>query len=458
MTPTTSRESGTERRWLLLAIPLALLAVLLVGGVSRVVHSPKNDGAVALAEGSPKAVAAPRAEHNGGGGARGSQGQQPAATGPRVVYHHRPEVHVLSFGYRAWNGAYGYALVVVPAWYRKAGRPPLPLVISSHGRGGGPLAPLRRWRHLEARDGFILVAPSGQGRRFAAYSFAAPGQVSDLMRMPQLVRRAFPWIRIRRRCIYAAGSSMAGMEALMLAALYPDRIAACVSADPVTDLAARYRVMPVSLATGPAVQDMVRLEVGGTPEQVPLAYAVRSPLAYARNLAYGGVPLLVYWSPKDRVVVKQGQQQAGRLCRRIRSLNPNAPLTEIVTGLPHGLAYSYKERLPQALDFLHPGGHWRTLPASPPPRRYYASAQRSATIWGYRIIVHGTPRAFWHVSVATNLLRVVSAQPLSLVIPASAGTRVLVRMAGRDRLLAPARGHHIVVRVPPGGATVRLSP
>ena len=366
---------------------------------------------------------------------------------------------MLSFSYRAWNGASCYALVVVPAWYRKAGRPPLPLVISSHGRGGGPLAPVHRWRHLEAKDGFILVAPSGQGRRYAAYSFAAPGQLSDLMRMPELVRRAFPWLRIRRRCVYAAGSSMAGMEALMLAARYPDRIAGCVAADPVTDLAARWDVMPISHMTGTVVQDIVSLEVGGTPAQVPLDYAVRSPLAYARNLAFDGVPLLIYWSPKDREVMNQRLEQAGRLCRRIRAFNPSAPLKEVVTDLPHGFAYSFKERLPQALHFLHPGGHWRTVQANPPPHWYYASAQPSETFWGYRFTARGAPPAFWHVgSASSTLLKVVSAQPLSIAIPPREGTQALMRVAGHDRLFTGSPGRHILLRLPAGSATVRLSP
>ena len=476
MTPTTSRDQGPERsstsrsrraraarrrrrRRLLLAFALLLLVVLLAGGVTLAAHRSRNDGAAALAAGQNQAASGVVRE--GSGGARGDQGQpQPRAVlGPRVIHHYPRDIQVLSFGYRAWNGASCYALVVVPAWYRKAGRPPLPLVISSHGRGGGPLAPVHRWRHLEAKDGFILVAPSGQGRRYAAYSFAAPGQLSDLMRMPELVRRAFPWLRIRRRCVYAAGSSMAGMEALMLAARYPDRIAGCVAADPVTDLTARYAVMPISHMTGTVVQDIVRLEVGGTPAQVPLDYAVRSPLAYARNLAFDGVPLLIYWSPKDREVMNQRQEQAGRLCRRIRAFNPSAPLKEVVTDLPHGFAYSFKERLPQALHFLHPGGHWRTVQANPPPHWHYASAQPSETVWGYRFTARGAPPAFWHVGGASStLLKVVSAQPLDIALPPRAGTQALVRVAGHDRLFTRTGGHRILLRLPAGSATVRLSP
>jgi pimeloyl-ACP methyl ester carboxylesterase len=443
----------------LLAIAFVLLAAVLAGGVAVVVHRSPDDGAAVLAALPGRSTASsPRAERGAAGDAHGGQRRRRAVPGPRVVHHYPRDIRILSFRYRAWNGAPAYALVVVPAWYRKAGRPRLPLVISSHGRGGPPLAPVHRWRHQPAGDGFVLVAPSGQGRRFAAFSYAAPGQLSDLMRMPQLVHRAFPWLRIDRRCVYAAGSSMAGMEALMLAARYPDRIAGCVAVDPVTDLAARYRLMPVSRATGPEVQTIVRLEVGGTPAQAPLAYAVRSPLAYARNLADDGVPLLVYWSRRDRVILKQGQQQTGRLCRRIRALNPRAPLKEVVTDLPHGFAYSFKERLPHALDFLHPHGHWRTVPANPPPHWSYASALRSATVWGYRFIAHGVPRAFWHVSVSSKLLKVVSAQPLSIAIPSSAGTRVLVRAGGHDRLFTRARSHHIVVRVPAGRATVEVAP
>ena len=197
----------------------------------RGVPASQNDAARALAARHGQTAATPRV-----GSVRGADvALVKVAARPwpdQPVLRARPhKVRMLSFGYRAWNGATCYALVVVPAWYRKAGRPPLPLVISSHGRGGPAQAPVRRWRDLEARDGFILVAPSGQGRRIATYSFAAAGQLSDLMRMPQLVHRAFPSIRsggagLRSRVEHGA------MEALMLAARYPDRIAACLSSMP----------------------------------------------------------------------------------------------------------------------------------------------------------------------------------------------------------------------------------
>lgn len=367
------------------------------------------------------------------------------------------EVRLLSFRYRAWDGAHARAYVVVPAWYRRGDAPSLPLVISSHGRGGGALGPVYRWRYLEGRDGFILVSPSGHGVHYAAYSYAAPGQIADLMRMPRFIHRAFPWIHIDPRRIYAAGASMGGMEALVLAARYPDRIAACLSVDAVTDLAARYWAMPFSFHTGVAVQDILRAEVGGSPEQVPLAYAARSSLFWARNLAFDRVPLLIYWSRKDCEVIHQRTQQSGRLCRRILALDPQAPLTEIVTDLGHGGAYSFKTRLPQALAFLRPDGHWRKLPTRAPKHWQYTSPLRSATVWGYRIVAQCGRPGFWCVKIAgRGLMRVSSPRPLTISMPTVPGAQATVLVDGRVVLMQTLR-RRLTVHLPPGRATVRLS-
>ena len=73
-----------------------------------------------------------------------------------------------------------------------------------------------RWGDLPALGSFAVVNPEGQGRLFARFSWGYPGQIADLARMPQIVRRAVPWLRIDTSRIYAFGASMGGQESLLL--------------------------------------------------------------------------------------------------------------------------------------------------------------------------------------------------------------------------------------------------
>src|SRR5262249_23285573 len=63
----------------------------------------------------------------------------------------------------------------------------------------------------------------------------------------------------------------------------------------------------------------------------PEAFKLRSPITYARALAFSHVPLQIWWSPKDRIVIDQ-QKQAGRLVQLIRRLNPRADLVGFTGG------------------------------------------------------------------------------------------------------------------------------
>ena len=74
--------------------------------------------------------------------------------------------------------------------------------------------------------------------------------------------------------------------------------------------------------------------MGGTPRSDPVAYRLRSPSDYARRIAFSGVPLQVWWSTRDRVVVDQAAN-SGALCAAIRRLNPRAPLYEFVGTWAH---------------------------------------------------------------------------------------------------------------------------
>ena len=91
-----------------------------------------------------------------------------------------------------------------------------------------------------------------------------------------------------------------------------------------------------------------RQEIGGTPRTRPLAFSERSPITYARAIAASCVPLELWWSVKDRIVVNQ-RDQTGALYRRILELRPDAPVTAYVGSWRHSAEMHAESRLPAAL-------------------------------------------------------------------------------------------------------------
>lgn len=271
-------------------------------------------------------------------------------------------VRTLKVHYRTHDGHRASAYILLPAGYTPADNPPLPLVISPHGRGIRAAANIRRFGQLPALGSFAVVSPDGHGRRLELFSWGYPGQIADLARMPAIIARALPWVRIDRRRIYAVGSSMGGQEALLLLGRYPRLLAGAAAFNPVTDLARRYREFPRlrcgascrrtwKQPLGKALRYLARQEVGGAPGRTPSAYARRSPLTYARAIASSGVPVELWWSRKDRIVTS-GAMQAGLLARRLRRLNPRAPVHEVVGSWPHDAEMRSRWGLPYALARL----------------------------------------------------------------------------------------------------------
>jgi pimeloyl-ACP methyl ester carboxylesterase len=263
-------------------------------------------------------------------------------------------VRILVFGYRAHDGLRRLAVLVLPRWYGPRRHPPLPLVISPHGRGVDAMENAAVWRGLPARGPFALVSPDGQGRRLERFSWGDRGQIDDLARMPRLVRHAFPWLRLDGR-VYAVGESMGGQETLLLLARHPHLLSGAVAFDAPTRMRLRYQDFRL-LRNGLRLQRLARLEIGGTPRQSPRLYADRSPLVFARRIAFSGVPLQLWWSRRDRVVVDQARQ-SGLLYRLVEWLNPRAPVTEYVGGWAH--TAEVPTRLPLALvrlGLLRPHG------------------------------------------------------------------------------------------------------
>ena len=285
-------------------------------------------------------------------GAASARPASPSSSGIRVWTIH----------YRAHNGARRIAYVALPAWYGPKKHPSIPLVVSPHGRGVSARANLRLFGRLPAEGGFAVVSPAGQGRVLALQSWGALGQIEDLARMPQIVHRTLPWLHVDGRRVYAVGGSMGAQESLLLLARHPHLLAGVAAFDSVTDFARQYHEFPrlgcdkrcltqLRGSIGEMLQGMARREVGGSPTRARLAWELRSPITYARRIATSHVPLELWWSTKDAIVLDQGRQTK-RLFDEIRRLNPDAPVTAYQGYWRHSAEMHANTRLPLALAEL----------------------------------------------------------------------------------------------------------
>jgi len=276
---------------------------------------------------------------------------EPPLQGPTFV-----ETRVIH--YVAHDGDVRSAWLLLPAGYHGQ---KIPLVISPHGRGVSDGANALLWSSLPGEGDFAVINPAGEGRRLHWYSWGYPGQIADLARMPEIARANGVNVDMRR--IYAIGGSMGGQETLLLIARYPHLLAGAVAFDPATDMARRYRDF-AALPGGKTLQRLCRIEVGGTPKQVPRAYEARSPDHFARQIADSGVPLQLYWSTKDRIIRDQ-LQETNELAIEIRHDETHDRLWDFEGEWAHSAEMRPGRRLPRALARfgLLP---WQDVPPLPP--------------------------------------------------------------------------------------------
>jgi pimeloyl-ACP methyl ester carboxylesterase len=281
------------------------------------------------------------------------------ATAPGSLASAENGVRVWPISYTAHNGASRKASVVLPAWYGPGHNPPLPLVISPHGRGATGAANAKFWGDMPAVGEFAVISPDGMGRRLAKLSYGYARQIDDLARMPELATAKLPWLRLDRSRIYALGTSMGGQETLLLVARYPRLLAGAVAMDSVTDLGRRYDQLPeVPCAEacrrrwgrpyGRVLQAAMRKEVGGTPEANPRAYAARSASSQLRRIAASSVPLQVWWSDGDQIVFDQAHQSA-LLVRDLGRMGACGPVVSYAGTWRHSQAMWAGSLLPVAL-------------------------------------------------------------------------------------------------------------
>ncbi|MDX6597696.1 MAG: hypothetical protein QOE87_1583 [Gaiellales bacterium] len=258
---------------------------------------------------------------------------------------HLPLTRLVRIGYRAHDGSWRKAIVLAP----RRGAQDLPLVIAPHGRGGDATHACAVWGDLPGYARVAVVCAEDPGRVTPHYAWGDPGTIRDLARLPSIVAEALPGL-VRAGDVYAVGDSMGGQEVLLLMAAKPRLLRGAVAMDPTTDLALRYAQfaqMPNGLRDW---QPLMRLEVGGTPSQVPVAYAARSPIAHVRAIASSGVPLEVWWSVRDRAVPTMPGTQAQGFIAELAEARPRAIVCQRVGWWVHG--WPWQHSVWGALRFL----------------------------------------------------------------------------------------------------------
>ncbi len=261
--------------------------------------------------------------------------------------------------YQAHDGRRNRAVVLLPSWYGPGNNPPVPLIISPHGRGLSGRINAANWGNLPARGGFVVVNPDARGRRLSAHSWGFSRHVDELARMPEILGRTLPWLRVDAERIYAFGGSMGGQETLLLVARHPRLLAGAAAFDAVADFALQYRnfrrlscgkacLRAWGMPIGDGLRKLARKEIGGTPKTAPRAFAMRSPLSYANAIASSCVPLQLWWSVADQIVVDQARQSA-KLFWELRRLNRGAPVEAFVGSWIHSREMQARTRLPLAL-------------------------------------------------------------------------------------------------------------
>jgi len=261
------------------------------------------------------------------------------------------EVRRWTVRYRAHNRRARPAEVLVPARYGpNRPPPPLPLVISPHGRNVRAITNARMWRELPAQGRFAVVCPGGMGRRLPLHSWGYRGQIADLARMPDIVRATLPWLRVDRRRVYAVGGSMGGQETLLLLGQYPTLLAGAAAFDSVTNFYLRYNQFARSPG-GRDAQAFARVEVGGTPRTNPRAYVLRSPTHWLPQVARSGVPLQLWWSETDEIVIEQ-ERQSGAFYRELRKRRPKGRVEAVTGSWSHSFETYAEMQLPAAVKWL----------------------------------------------------------------------------------------------------------
>jgi pimeloyl-ACP methyl ester carboxylesterase len=307
---------------------------------------------------------------------------------------------VVTFPYLAWdNKTFMNATLLLPP--NATMTTILPLIVSPHGRNVlGHANCVHYWQYAPVLSpGFAVLCPDGMGRAHndhsdpfneppsnpGLFSYAYAGHLNDLLGLPLLLSK---WVLVDRKRIFVMGSSMGGLETLMLAVkggvsgIYS--FAGAAAFDSPCDL-----VVQASYLTRDefhkealtAVREMLA-EVGHSPTDtigwnvsrsyfdrklnrvvtidemlhllrtLQAPWDARAPLSHVEQLSRLAFPLRIYWSRNDTVVGNQERDQSGKLFRTIISLNPKTDVSQVVGNWEHSTEFHPQLELGDALLFF----------------------------------------------------------------------------------------------------------
>lgn len=214
----------------------------------------------------------------------------------------------------------------------------MPLVIAPHPFGWSVAADYyggcqglkstehRGWLNVASELGIAVLQPVGHQRAVEWCSMGYEGVTRDV---PAWVDAVDDAVRLDRTRIYACGLSMGGLEALLMAGHHPALFAAAFVFNPVVDPKAWLEDLAQSNNDELRSEGIDRLiveEVGGSPDEMPGAYAMRSAFSVHEQLRK--VPLAIWWSHLDLVVPRQTEYHGKRLYDELKRHDANAPVTE----------------------------------------------------------------------------------------------------------------------------------
>jgi hypothetical protein len=187
------------------------------------------------------------------------------------------------------------------------------------------------WRGVSDSFNILVAIPLGHGRINDRASMAYEAQIDDMAYIPELLESA--GFKIGKK--YAGGISMGAIETLTCVGRYPELFSAAFSFNAITDLEAWYydilegKTDRLIIESG--LLDLFLEEMGGTPSEKKDEFLKRSPANYIENLSK--VPLMIYWSSMDSLVVNAETKQSKKLADQIRNKYPTSKIYDKDTAL-----------------------------------------------------------------------------------------------------------------------------